>query len=121
MGEDIRAPQFHNMWDLRQPGFAFPDPVPITRAPGKVTAGRVRRRARAAQAADLGPWRAGTGSGMEAGNAHRRRWTRRWFGGEAGAGGARGNCAGRPRPELPADPSHGSFNPHEAQSTAPAP
>ena len=36
MGEDIRAPQFHNMWDLRQPGFAFPDPVPNTRAPGKV-------------------------------------------------------------------------------------
>ena len=105
MGEDIRAPQFHNMWDLRQPGFAFPDPVPITRAPGKVTAGRVRRRAGAARAADLGPWRAGT-----------------WFGGEAGAGGARGNCAGRPRPELPADPSHGSFNPHEAaQITAPAP
>ena len=71
MGEDIRAPQFHKMWDLRQPGFAFPDPVPITRAPGKVTAGRVRRRAGAARAADLGPWRAGTGSGMEAGNAHR--------------------------------------------------
>ena len=23
-GEDIRAPQFHNMWDLRPPG--FPDP-----------------------------------------------------------------------------------------------
>ena len=43
MGEDIRAPQFHNMWDLRQPGFAFPDPVPNTRAPGEVTAGRVRR------------------------------------------------------------------------------
>ena len=60
MGEDIRAPQFHKMWDLRQPGFAFPDPVPITRAPGKVTAGRVRRRAGAARAADLGPWRAGT-------------------------------------------------------------
>ena len=71
MGEDIRAPQFHKMWDLRQPGFAFPDNVPITRAPGKVTAGRVRRRAGAARAADLGPWRAGTGSGMEAGNTHR--------------------------------------------------
>ena len=24
------------------------------------------------------------------------------------------NSAGRPRPELPADPSHGSFHPHEA-------
>ena len=45
MGEDIRAPQFHNMWDLRQPGFAFPDPVPNTRAPGKVTATPTRMRA----------------------------------------------------------------------------
>ena len=71
MGEDIRAPQFHNMWDFRQPGFPFPDPVPGTRAPGKVTAGRARRRAGAARAAEVGPWRAGTGSGMEAGNAHR--------------------------------------------------
>ena len=55
MGEGIRAPQLHNMWDLRQPGFAFPDPVPNTRAPGKVTAGRVRRWAGAARAAGLGP------------------------------------------------------------------
>ena len=51
-----------------------------------------------------------------------KRWTRRWFGGKPGAGGARGASAERPQPELPEDPSHGSFHPHEAaQITAPAP
>ena len=34
-------------------------------------------------------------------------------GGRRGAGGARGGSSGRSRPELPADPSHGSFGPHE--------
>ena len=32
MGEDIRAAQFHSMWDLRQPDLPFPDPVLGTRA-----------------------------------------------------------------------------------------
>ena len=37
-----------------------------------------------------------------------------------GEGRARGGSEGRPRPELPAEPSHGSFHPHEAsQLTAP--
>ena len=51
MGEDIRAPQFHDMWDLGPPGF----PVPGTRA----------RQSYGDSDADASPAPLGGGSGLQ--------------------------------------------------------